>query len=183
MMTCVSERSGKASSGVDKVACTPQAASNSVPMTTRKRFWIDQRISDASILVAPIRGFHRRCGHHRGFRTLAAGFVGAGEIVKGTPQIGFGVNEELARGDNVLSQRQPLQDLRAAALLGADPHPRGTEMGVVVGDDHETPRAGLDDRLTRYSECATLGHTAKVCCRKHARPQMLVRIFHNDSNS
>src|SRR5882757_8933033 len=145
MMTCVSDRSGKASSGVDDVACTPQAASSSVPISTKKRFWIDQRMSDASISVAPSRRFHRRRGHHHRLRPLAAGVVGAGKIVEGTPQIGFGVNEELTRGDNVLSQREPFQYFRAAALLGTDSHSRGAKVGIIVGDDHETSRAGLDD--------------------------------------
>ena len=53
MMTCTSDRSGSASSGVRSSDQTPQAATISVASSTRKRFAIDQRISAAIIGSAP----------------------------------------------------------------------------------------------------------------------------------
>ncbi len=47
MMTCTSERSGRASMGVCLTDQTPQATANSVASNTRKRLATDQRISAA----------------------------------------------------------------------------------------------------------------------------------------
>ena len=56
MITCVSDRSGRASSGVRATDTTPQAASNTVAISTRKRLAIDQWISRAIIACPPSPG-------------------------------------------------------------------------------------------------------------------------------
>src|ERR1700689_1196901 len=125
MMTWVSERSGNASKGVESVACTPQAASSAVAISTRRRFWIDQRMSAASMSVAPVR------------------WVCACQIIKRATQIGFRINQELSRPDDVLSEGKTLQNLRAAALFSADAHRRGSEVRGIVRHNDDAASTGL----------------------------------------
>src|SRR5579885_116008 len=54
MITCTSERSGMASSGVFSMLYTPQALIMTVAISTRKRLWMDQRMSAAIIAAPPL---------------------------------------------------------------------------------------------------------------------------------
>src|SRR6202035_5180989 len=103
MMTCVSERSGSASSGVESVACTPHAATNAVAISTRKRFLIDQRMSEASISVHLTRRLRPWRRHQLGFRVQMR-VASTGQVVEGTAQARLRVNQKLSRGDDLLSQ-------------------------------------------------------------------------------
>src|SRR5665213_1562887 len=150
-MTCVSDRSGSASSGVESVACTPQAASRPVAISTRKRFWIDQRMSEESMLVRPIGGLGRRWHQFR-FRSLVSRLTRAGKVVEGAAQARLGVDQKLSGRHDVLTETQAFQNLGTAAVLGADPHQDGAKMRVIVRDDNHAARAGLDDRLARHCQ-------------------------------
>src|ERR1700679_1116631 len=118
MMTCVSERSGSASSGVARVAWIPPEASISVHLI---RKWSRGR-----------RDQQRSCA-------VSSRFARPGKRVKRAAEVRFRVNEELPRRDDSLPWRKTLQDLRAATILGADPHDRRAKVSAVIGEDHEVP--------------------------------------------
>src|SRR4051794_19374389 len=95
MMTCVSERSGMASSGVRDIDTTPHAATITVATSTRKRLAIDQRMTEAIMsasLQARGRGLEAR----------------------------LGVDEELAGNHDLLPGRHALANLGHSIRLGAD---------------------------------------------------------------
>src|SRR5450759_4657314 len=182
MMTCVSDRSGNASSGVESVAWMPQAASKAVAISTRKRFWIDQRMRDSSMSVPPVRRLHRRTRHQLRFRGLRGRFGCTGEDVEGPPQNNLGDHEELPRRTNILAKMESFQNLRSAAVLGTHAHQHGAKMCPIVGDDDDATGAGLDDRFARYGERLLLRGALKMHCGKHAGPQELARIADDDAH-
>src|SRR3990167_1350002 len=55
MITCTSDRSGMASSGVRARANRPKATSMAVISSTRKRLWIDQRMMCAIMDIFPVQ--------------------------------------------------------------------------------------------------------------------------------
>src|ERR1700691_4800957 len=160
MMTCVSDRSGSASSGVEMVACMPQAASRTVAIRTKKGFWIDQRMREAGMSV------------HLGTR----------EVVERAAQIRLRVDEELPRCDDGLSQVEPPQNLGAPAVLGADANDGRAKVGGIIGDDHDAARAGLDHRLGGHGQHRFLRGPTQMSRRKHPGPQMLAGIVDHYSD-
>src|SRR3546814_6704997 len=72
MMTCVSERSGSASIGVDRTAHSPAPTRARTPITTRKRMWTDQRMRAAIIDRPPSRSEEHTSELQSLMRTLYA---------------------------------------------------------------------------------------------------------------
>ena len=101
MMTCTSDKSGKASTGVLRSAQTPQAAIISVASSTSKRLAIDQRISRAIM-----------AGLQEG---LADGLGGVGLQLSRTTQLIAGSGGTAAAGINGTSG----QGANNAAVLDA----------------------------------------------------------------
>src|ERR1700677_562687 len=107
---------------------------------------------NASMSVHLVRGLRRGRRHQHRHRTLWLRVVRTREDVKRVEEVRFRVDEKLARRDDVLSQLEPIQNLRAATVLGADTHDGRAKVVGIIGDDHDASRAGLDHRLGRHGQ-------------------------------
>src|SRR5450631_1256138 len=135
----------------------------------------------ASMSVAP---FWRLCGgrrHQLPRGVFISQFAGGCQVVKRAAQIRFGVDQKLPRCYDALPEAKTLQNLRAACVLGADPHARWPEVSAILCEDHNTSRAGFDHRLSRNGQRLRARGTAKMHRREHTRSQTLNRIVDNDS--
>jgi hypothetical protein len=83
-----------------------------------------------------VRGLRRGRRHQHRHRTLWLRVVRTREDVKRVEEVRFRVDEKLARRDDVLSQLEPIQNLRAATVLGADTHDGRAKVVGIIGDDH-----------------------------------------------
>ena len=158
MMTCTSERSGSASSGVRLSAITPHAVTITVASTTRKRLAMDQRMRFAIISrPAAVPGAARRmptiCGAspscmRNSMSTSAPAFSSGrsspGASLKSMVMAGHfrGRNRRMAQGQHVagdgLDQRAGAMGAAAAASLLAETRLDAREAGF--GIDQELAR-------------------------------------------
>src|SRR5207247_1864796 len=127
MITCTSERSGSASSGVFITEYTPQALTISVASSTRKRLLIDQRIRRAIIA-----GLRKRRPE--------------------PTQPGSRIDEDRRRHHHALARLQAALDLGLAVGLDARLHLHRPEMALALGEHHHRALAGLDHRVAGHEQ-------------------------------
>src|SRR5690606_38471648 len=82
MITCTSERSGNASTGVLMIVHVPQTLRNKAPIITRKRLATERRIIHSIIIVSLMA------------RMRVVSFFRMTHALQRTANIGFGVNQE-----------------------------------------------------------------------------------------
>ncbi len=145
-MTCVSERSGSASTGVRTAERTPAATRNAVAMRTRNRLTTDQRMRAAITWHLP--GMRRGGSRRRRSR----GRLRHRHVAEHGTQASLRVDEELAAGDHLVAFVQALDDLQRVAQVGAEHHLARLEAAVVLADDGHRAGPGADDRLRGHHQ-------------------------------
>src|SRR3990172_13011420 len=109
MMTCTSDRSGIASSGVVPMAHTPAPMSPTVPSRTRNRLRIDQAM--IWLIMAVLHPHRVRLRRRRLGRGGARAVRHAGHVTARGREPGFRIHQEGGRGHDGLPFLQTTQDL------------------------------------------------------------------------
>src|SRR5690348_5491537 len=108
-MTCVSLRSGMASSGMFSRAHQPPSAAAATSKKTRNRL----RAENSMIVLIMVRSRPHSCF-----------------------QLALRINEKVSGGDDPLAGFEPAQDLNASIGFGADFHFARLEIAVAAIDKH-----------------------------------------------
>src|ERR1035437_2617263 len=160
-MTCVSLRSGIASSGTVFIDHTPATPAAETRRNTMKRFLAEN--SMMALIMAMnfrrrrlrLRHGHRRIHRLRGRR--AAGLWLA-HAARGGFELALGINQECAGRYDALAGRQPVRDRQAVAEPAADDHLPRLEITVPQVDEHGLPIAGIEHGVRRDDELLGAGH-------------------------
>ena len=110
-MTCVSERSGSASSGVLTSDQTP------MPVSMRRRQQHQKPVARRTVDEA---------GDHR----LASGAGCVRKALQGGAQIALGIDQEIGAGDDFVAGFDAFGDLDPIVALGAERAPRAARSGL-----------------------------------------------------
>ena len=145
-MTCTSDRSGIASSGVRSSDHTPHARRASVASSTRKRLAIDQRMSARDHGVR-LRG---RQARQRGF------------------EAGLRIDQELTGQNDLLSRFEPRPNRRSAARFRAQRDCGDIESAALARDDHDAALARQDHGFARHHQVFLVALTFEIERHEHA---------------
>src|SRR6516162_2579259 len=173
-MTCVSLRSGIASSGTVFSAQTPVTTATVTSRITTKRFFAEDSmiaLITAMSLVRRwrrrLRGSCRRAGRwhvwHSGHTRRRCAECGAVLMLWGAHPAGrrfelaFRINQEGARGDDTLAGRQPVCHRDAIAEAFADGDLARLKIAMAEIDEHGLPITGVEDRVGRHGQLRSAG--------------------------
>src|SRR5512133_3337169 len=115
-MTCVSERSGSASSGMRRIVQIDSASTAPTAAMTRYLFSAEKRMTRLITSLPPHSGQRRA-------------------------QPGLGVDEEVGAGHHLLAGREPRHDLHRVPPGGAEPHLARLELPLPHRDEDHLLRA------------------------------------------
>src|SRR5262245_24896982 len=124
-MTCVSERSGTASSGVRRSAAIPRPRAAIVPATV-KTLWRAERATRRSITTFSSPPLRRRS------------------------QRALGADEEVSRGHHVVAVAEPAHHLVVTAGADSELDFARREAPVAQVHEHDVALAGRQDRALRH---------------------------------
>src|SRR3990167_7346704 len=184
MMTCTSDRSGMASSGVRATANRPKATSMAVISSTRKRLWIDQRMMALIMGCIPnIKNYSTRrrretqrffslniheknlCVSLRPQRLCVENsynsfFDGLHALETGA-HARLGVDQKLARGHDDIALLDTVANFDPVIRLDAGRHLHRLEAPGAQGEHHGIAAPGADQRLARDKERLRAGGYAQ----------------------
>src|SRR6202162_563642 len=142
-MTCVSERSGRASSAMWLTDQAPAKIAAPVTASTMKRLRAEKEMifsimGQISVLVLRLRALRRFGGRGRGLRRFSCGrrAAGRGRRHSGESSLEprFRIDQEVRLGDDLVSRRDPPPNLEVPVHLRAPLDRAGLEAALPLRD-------------------------------------------------
>src|SRR5450756_760367 len=153
-MTCVSLRSGIASSGTVFIDHTPATTAAETRRNTMKRFLAENSMTALIMAVrSPARpGGRRRLRRGRFCRVAPVLVLWLTHAARGGFELALGVNQERAGRHDALAGRQPARDRHTVAEPTGDDHLPRLEITVPQVDEHGLPIAAVEHGFRRDDE-------------------------------
>src|ERR1700693_331621 len=162
-MTCVSERSGSASSAMWLTDQAPAKIAALVSASTMKRLRAEKEmilsiIVLLSVLVLRLRASRRLGGRERRMRRLYCRGRAAGrrrrESGEGSLEPRFRIDQEIRLGDDIVSRRDPFPNLVVPVHLRARLDRARLEAALALRDENDRSRARRENRAVGHRQDA-----------------------------